>query len=123
MMLPITDSDLNGMLVEARESVLPDVWEGVYTGDDLDKYLTFVHYSRGVVYANDRPTAKTWRVTVTLWAKNRVNADAERDAVRLAIWRAFGEYPACENATDDGWQQYIYEFTVAGAVETEVYGG
>ena len=43
MMLPITDSDLNGMLVEALESVLPDVWEGVYTGDDLDKYLTFVH--------------------------------------------------------------------------------
>ena len=67
MILPITDSDLNGMLVEALETVLPDVWEGVYTGDDLDKYLTFVHYSRGVVYANDRPTAKTWRVTVTLW--------------------------------------------------------
>lgn len=123
MMLPITDSDLNGMLVEALESVLPDVWEGVYTGDDLDKYLTFVHYSRGVVYANDRPTAKTWRVTVTLWARNRVNADAEREAVRMAIWREFGEYAVCENATDDGWQQYIYEFTVAGAVETEVYGG
>lgn len=123
MILPITDSDLNGMLVEALESVLPDVWEGVYTGDDLDKYLTFVHYSRGVVYANDRPTAKTWRVTVTLWARNRVNADAEREAVRMAIWREFGEYAVCETATDDGWQQYIYEFTVAGGVESEVYGG
>ena len=123
MILPITDSDLNGMLVEALESVLPDVWEGVYTGDDLDKYLTFVHYSRGVVYANDRPTAKTWRVTVTLWARNRVNADAEREAVRMAIWREFGEYAVCEVATDDGWQQYIYEFTVAGGVESEVYGG
>jgi hypothetical protein len=123
MMLPITDSDLNGMLVEALETVLPDVWEGVYTGDDLDKYLTFVHYSRGVVYANDRPTAKTWRVTVTLWARNRVNADTEREAVRMAIWREFGEYAVCETATDDGWQQYIYEFTAVGGVEAEVYGG
>lgn len=123
MILPITDSDLNGMLVEALETVLPDVWEGVYTGDDLDKYLTFVHYSRGVVYANDRPTAKTWRVTVTLWARNRVSVDAEREAVRMAIWREFGEYAVCETATDDGWQQYVYEFTVAGGVELEVYGG
>lgn len=121
--LPRTDGELNELLVAALEGVLPDVWEGVYTGNDLPKYLTFSHYSRGIGYANDRPTAKSWRVTVTLWAKNRVNADTERDAVRLAIWRAFGEYPACEVATDDGWQQYIYEFTVTGAVETEVYGG
>lgn len=123
MMLSITDSDLNEMLVEALETVLPDVWEGVYTGDDLDKYLTFVHYSRGFFYANDRPTAKAWRVTVTLWARNRVNADAEREAVRMAIWREFGEYAVCETATDDEWQQYIYEFTAVGGVETEVYGG
>lgn len=121
--LPRTDGELNELLVQALETVLPDVWEGVYTGDDLPKYLTFSHYSRGVNYANNRPTAKSWRVTVTLWAQNRVNVDVEREAVRLAIWRAFGEYPACEVATDNGWQQYIYEFTVAGAVETEVYGG
>ena len=122
-MMPRTDAELNGMLVTALEGVLPDVWEGVYTGDDLPKYLTFSHYSRGVDYANDRPTAKSWRVTVTLWAQNRENVDIEREAVRLAIWRTFGEYAGCEVATDDGWQQYIYEFTAVGGVETEVYGG
>lgn len=122
-MIPRTDAELNELLVAALEGVLPDVWEGVYTGDDPDKYLTFSHYSRGVNYANNRPTAKTWRVTVTLWAKNRVNVDAEREAVRLAIWRTFGEYPGCEVATDDGWQQYVYEFTAIGGVEAEVSGG
>lgn len=119
----MTDGELNGMLTQALETVLPDVWEGVYTGNDLDKYLTFSHYSRGVFHANNRPTGKTWQVTVTLWTKNRVNADEEREAVRMAIWRAFGEYPTCENATDDGWQQYIYEFSVSGGVETEVSDG
>lgn len=122
-MMPRTDGELNELLVQVLETVLPDVWEGVYTGDDLTKYLTFSHYSRGISYANDRPTAKTWRVTVTLWAQNRVNVDTEREAVRLAIWTAFGEYPACEVATDDGWQQYIYEFTAVGGVEAEVSGG
>lgn len=122
-MTPTTDRELNALLTETLEAILPDVWEGVYTGNDLEKYLTFSHYSRGVSYANNRPTAKTWRVTVTLWAANRADAEEEREAVRLAIWRTFGEYPSCEVATDDGWQQYIFEFTVVGGVEAEVYGG
>lgn len=118
-----TDRELNRRLTAALETVLPDVWEGVYTGNELDKYLTFSHYSRGIFHANDRPMAKSWRVTVTLWARNDVDAETEREAVRLAIWREFGEYASCENATDDGWQQYIYEFTAVGGVETEVSGG
>lgn len=122
-MTPRTDAELNGILTACLETVLPDVWEGVYTGDDLSKYLTFTHYSRGVDYANDRPTAKEWRVTVTLWAKNREDTETEREGVRLAIWRTFGAYPICTNATDDGWQQFIYEFTAVGGVESEVYGG
>lgn len=113
----MTDTEFSARLYDTLKTVLPDVWEGVYTGNDVDKYITFVYYTRGEMYANDNPTAKTYNVTVTLWAKNRVNVSLERSDIRTAIWRDFEAYPTTEIGYDDGWKQYIYEFSVSSEIE------
>lgn len=113
----MTDEKINELLVEALKKVVPVVREGIYTGEDCDRYATFTYYVRGLHYANNRPTAKSWRVTVTLWVRKGVSVYRERTLMKQIIEELSGEYPTCEVATDDGWQQYVYEFTYIGGVE------
>lgn len=113
----MTDEGFNRLLVKALKKVVPTVREGVYTGEDCDKYITFAYYVRGIKSANDRPTAKIWQVTVTYWARNGIRTYEDRTLLRQAIEEEFGEYPSCETATDDGWQQYVYEFSYIGGIE------
>lgn len=113
----MTDEQLNELLTETLKKVVPTVREGVYTGNDAEKYITFVYYVRGVHHANDRPTAKNWRITVTLWARKGVKTYEDRTLLKQVIEEMSGSYPSTETATDDGWQQYIYEFEYTGGVE------
>jgi hypothetical protein len=113
----MTDEMFNELLVTELKKVAAFVREGVYTGDDVPVYITFSYYVRGTNHANDRPSAKTWRVIVTLWAKKGVPVYAERTKMKEVIELFSGSYPSVETATDDGWQQYIFEFEYAGGVE------
>lgn len=113
----MTDELFNELLTAELKKVAALVREGVYTGDDADVYITFSYYVRGTFHGNDRPGAKTWRVTVTLWAKKGVPVYAERTKMKEVIENFSGSYPTTETATDDGWQQYIFEFEYTGGVE------
>lgn len=112
----MTDERFNEILTAAFGKIVPLVREGVYTGDDVDMYITFVYYVRGDTYANDAPTAKIWRVTATLWARKGIPAYKLREDMKAAVLSVGGTYPVVETATDDGWQQYVYEFECAGGV-------
>lgn len=112
----MTDERFNEILCAALSRVCPMVREGVYTGDDVDMYITFVYYVRGTSFANDAPTAKLWSVTVTLWVRKGIPAYKLREQMKAVITEMGGTYPVTETATDDGWQQYVYEFEYAGGV-------
>lgn len=113
----MTDEEFNRLLVNALKTVVPTVREGVYTGEDCDRYITFVYYVRGIHSANDRPTAKKWQVTVTYWARSGIRTYEDRALLRRVIEEMSDSYPSCETATDDGWQQFIYEFSYVGGIE------
>lgn len=113
----MTDERFNELLVTELKKVAALVREGVYTGDDVPVYITFSYYVRGTNHANDRPSQKLWRVTVTLWAKKGIPVYTERTKMKEVIEGFSGSYPTTETATDDGWQQYIFEFEYAGGVE------
>ena len=113
----MTDEQYNELLVKELKKVAAFVREGVFTGEDRDIYITFSYYVRGTNHANDRPGAKMWRTTVTLWARKGIPVYAERTKLKEVIELFSGSYPSTETGTDDGWQQYIYEFTYAGGVE------
>lgn len=113
----MTDEEFNRLLVKTLKSIVPTVREGVYTGEDCDRYITFVYYVRGIQNANDRPTAKKWQVTVTYWARYGIRTYDDRLRLCEAIEKMCGAYPSCETSTDDGWQQYVYEFGVFGGIE------
>lgn len=112
----MTDERFNEILTEAFTAIVPLVREGVYTGNDADAYITFVYYVRGTAFANDTPTAKLWSVTATLWVRKGIPAYKLREQMKSAITALGGTYPTVETATDDGWQQYVYEFEYAGGV-------
>lgn len=116
MILPRTDAEFQAILVPALQTVCPVVREGIYTGNDVDCYITFVTYRRGVLFANGAPTASVWRCFVTLWVKKGVNAMPMRDGMYAAIRQAGGTYPTEEIDTDDDWKQYVYEFQSGGYV-------
>lgn len=113
----MTDEKLNELLVRELKKVVSLVREGVYTGDDVDVYIVFSYYVRGVFHSNDRPSGKTWSINVTLWARKGVPVYNERDKLKEVIESFSDSYPSLEVATDDGWQQYIYEFEYTGGVE------
>lgn len=112
----MTDERFNEILTEEFKKIVPLVREGVYTGEDVDMYITFVYYVRGTMFANDAPTAKLWSVTATLWVRKGIPAYKLREQLKSAITALGGTYPTVETATDDGWQQYVYEFECAGGV-------
>ncbi len=117
----MTDEEFNAMLYEAFRQILPDVYEGVYVGRDVDKYITFTYYARGVMYANNRPTAQVRQVTATLWVRNGVSHWTERREMMQAIVRLCGKYPERIVATNGMWKQYVYEFPFVSGTEEELF--
>lgn len=113
----MTDGEFNELLTSALKKITPTVREGVYTGEDADKYITYTYYVSGIHSANDRPTAKKWFVSVTLWARKGVPVYTEREKLRQVIEEIGGSYPSVMTATDNGWQQYVYEFYFVGGIE------
>ena len=113
----MTDAGFEKLLKQKMSAVLPNVYELVYVGDDVEKYLTFSYYSRGRHFANDTPTAKSWSVNVTLWAKKGVAVAKDRERLVNAIQNMGGTYPRCETGTDDEWKQFVYEFEYVGGVD------
>lgn len=105
-----TDEEYNAMLEEAFAPIVPDVWEGIYTGGDVDEYITFAYMNAGRMYANGKPTAFVRETTVVLWVRNGVDAFAHRRKIRDAIIALDGTVPIEQVATDNAWQQYIYTF-------------
>lgn len=113
----MTDEAFNKLLVAELKKVAEKVREGVYTGEDADVYITFSYYVNGTKHANDRPSAKRWRVIVTLWARKGISVYRERTKLKSVIEALTGSYPSMETATDDGWQQYVFEFEHVGGIE------
>ncbi len=113
----MTDEIFNELLTAELKKVTALVREGVYTGEDVDVYITFSYYVYGTFHADDRPSAKTWRVIVTLWARKGIAVYTERTYLKEIIELFSGSYPSTQTATDDGWQQYIYEFEYTDGVE------
>ena len=113
----MTDSSFEKHLKEHLRTVLPNVYDLVYSGDDVPKYLVYSYYSRGRLFANGKPTAKTWAVNVTLWAKKGIGVYKDREKLVETIVKMGGTYPTCETAVVDEWKQFVYEFEVAGGVD------
>lgn len=106
-------------LVSALSGIVPIVREGVYTGEDAEKYITFVTSSRGTYYSNDAPTLITVRLTLTLWARHGCTVKDEREEICKALVKLGGTYPNVISSVSDGWGQYVYESEFLGRV-TEV---
>lgn len=115
----MTDEAYNERLCEAFSAVVPDVWEGVYIGGDVDLYITFSYSSLGVMFANNRPTAQKRLVTATLWARRGLRVFRERREMCAAILRLCGRLPERTVATDGAWRQYIFEFETVDGVEED----
>lgn len=113
----MTDAGFEKLLKQKLSTVLPNVYELVYAGDEVEKFISFSYYSRGVYFANDTPTAKSWFVNVTLWVKKGVAVAKTREHLKNTIIEMGGTYPRCETATDDEWKQFIYEFEYVGGVD------
>lgn len=109
--MKMTDDQYNALLETAFSPIVPDVWEGVYTGEDLDTYITFFYENQPAMFANNRPTVLLRNTTVVLWVRNGEDAFAMRDALRRAILSFEMTVPTEQVATDNGWQQYIFTFT------------
>lgn len=116
MILPRTDEQFQQMLVPALKTVCPTVREGIYTGEDVDCYITFYYYRRGVHFANGAPTASVWRCFCSLWVRKGVDAHPMREGMYAAVRAIGGTYPAEEIDTDGEWKQYVYEFQCGGYV-------
>ena len=116
MILPRTDKEFQDILVPALKTVCGTVKEGVYTGNDVNCYITFSYYRRGANYANGRPTASVWRCYATLWVKKGVDAHEMRERMVQAICGMGGTYPSEEIETDGSWKQYVFEFQFGGYV-------
>jgi hypothetical protein len=114
--LPKTDKEFQTLLTDALKTVCPVVREGVYTGDDVPCYITFMYYRRGVLFANGRPSASVWRCFVTLWVKKGVDAHHMREAMPGVITSIGGTYPTEDIDTDGEWKAYVYEFQFGGGV-------
>lgn len=106
----MTDTQFNIMLEEAFSAVVPEVWEGVYVGDDLDEYITYTYYIRGALYANNSPTLRIRSVTVTLWVRNGVDCLDTREELTSAIVDLGGSYPTVTVLTAGDWNQIVFEF-------------
>lgn len=116
MILPRTSEEFQKILVPALRTVCPTVREGVYTGNDVDCYITFYTYRRGLLYANGKPSASVWRCFVSLWVRKGVDAYAMRENMVKAICALGGTYPTEDIDTEDDWKQYTYEFQCGGYV-------
>ena len=108
--MKITDEVYNAMLEHAFSAVVPDVWEGIYTGADVDEYITFAYEGRGMLYANNKPKYLVRGTTVVLWVRNGVDAFLHKQKLKKAIISLGGTIPKEQVATDNAWQQYIFEF-------------
>lgn len=116
MTLTKTDKEFQTLLVSTLKTVCPSVHEGVYTGDDVDSYIAFTYYRRGILFANNKPTASVWSCFVSLWVRKGVDAFPMREALPKAILDMGGTYPVEEIETDGEWKEYVYEFQYGGAV-------
>lgn len=108
--MKITDDIYNAMLEEAFSKIVPDVWEGIYTGGDVDEYITFAYTERPDMFANGKPHALIRATTVVLWVRNGIDAFSHRRELKRAIVALDGTIPVEQVATDNAWQQYIFEF-------------
>lgn len=106
-----TDGEYNALLENALSAVTPDVWEGVYTGEDVDRYITFFYTNTPTMYANDRPTILLRDTTVVLWERVGIDAFEDRQAVQDALAGLGGTFPISAISTDNGWQQFVFRFT------------
>lgn len=109
--MKLTDGQYNTLLVDTLSPIIEDVWEGIYTGDDLDKYITFYYNSQPTMFANNRPTVLLRYTTVVLWERNGEDAFSDREAVRAALKGLGGTVPQMSVATESSWQQFIFTFT------------
>lgn len=116
MILPRTDEEFQKAMVPLLKTVCPTVREGVYTGNDVDSYITFYFYRRGTMFSNGRPTSTVWRVFITLWVKKGVESYGMRESLMQVIADMGGTYPTEEIDTEDEWKQYVYEFQIGGGV-------
>lgn len=116
----MTDTQYNIMLEEVLSEVVPEVWEGVYTGDDVDEYITYTYYAKGAMYADNQPTVLLRYTTVTLWVRNGVDHLETRDDLYDAIMSLEGTAPEVTVLTDSEWNQIVYEFVYPSDVGEEL---
>lgn len=107
----LTDGQYNELLVKTLSPIVEDVWEGIYTGDDLDEYITFYYTSSPTMFCNNRPTVLLRYTTVVLWVRNGEDTFSDREAIRKALAGLGGSVPRVSIATENFWQQYIFTFT------------
>ena len=111
--------EMKAALVSALYEIVPKVREGVYTGEDCDRYITFVTSVRGTFYSDDAPSCVIVRLTLTLWARHGCTVKDEREEICKALVKLGGTYPNVISSVSDGWGQYVYESEFLGRV-TEV---
>lgn len=112
----MTEREIVSKIVRELKKVTPTVREGVYTGDDCDKYITFVTSARGVCFSNNRPSNIRLRLTATLWGRHGADTESERRSMIAAIETVGGTYPMCTVSSSDGWQMIVYESEFVAAV-------
>ena len=110
---------INARIIQAVTPVVsvcvPEPYDPA-SGDAAPEYCTFSYTEMPDSFGDDGPEVIRYLIRLNYYAPLHAgnggsnNTMARRKALRQAIFSAGFTYPSVENATDDEYQHFVYEF-------------